>query len=174
MIGRHPVRWGLAVVVVAALAGCSRDMADLERYVSDVKARQSRQIDPIPPIRQFEAFEYVAGTRPDPFIRPEEARSLSVVASSGPRPDPNRPSEPLEDFPLDSLRMLGIIDFASRRVALVRAPDGVIHRVARGDHMGQNYGQISDIAESQIDLNELIPDGFGGWIRRPAALALTP
>lgn len=165
----------LAVLSLAAgaLSGCTRDMADLEQYVSETKARQSGEIEPIPPIRQFEAFEYVAGGRPDPFVRPEDMPA-SLAAGGGPRPDPNRPSEPLEAFPLDSLQMLGIIDFDGRRMALVRAPDGVVHRVTPGNHLGQNYGQVGDIAESQIELNELIPDGFGGWIRRPAVLALTP
>ncbi len=164
---------GLLPLLLGSLSACSREMRDLETYVAEVKARQSRQIEPIPQVRQYEAHAYVAGSRPDPFIRPDPVQASSGP-DSGPRPDINRPREPLEEFPLDALRMVGVIDFAARRIAMVRAPDGVIHRVSNGNHMGQNYGQISGIAESQIELNELIPDGFGGWIRRPAILALTP
>jgi len=172
MISRHRLRAWIAVLGLLALSGCSRDMHDLETYVAEIKARQSRQIEPIPQVRQYESYVYMAGSRPDPFIRPEPVRAAAVGVGS--RPDISRPREPLEEFPLDALRMIGVIDFSGRRVAMVRAPDGVIHRVGKGNHMGQNYGEIRTIEEGQIELNELIPDGFGGWIRRPAILALTP
>jgi type IV pilus assembly protein PilP len=55
---------------------------------------------------------------------------------------------------------------------MVKAPDGVVHRVAVGDHLGQNFGTINKIEPSEIDLTEIVPDGFGGWIERPATLAL--
>jgi type IV pilus assembly protein PilP len=169
---RQPLPICIALLTLVALSGCSRDMQDLETYVSEVKARKSRQIEPIPQVRQYESYVYMAGSRPDPFIRPEPVQA--AAAGGGPRPDISRPREPLEEFPLDALRMIGVIDFSGRRVAMVRAPDGVIHRVGGGNHMGQNYGEIRAIEEGQIELNELIPDGFGGWIRRPAILALTP
>ncbi len=68
--------------------------------------------------------------------------------------------------------MQGVIETAKAVYALVKAPDGVIHRVSVGNHMGQNYGQIKSIEESEITLAEIVPDGFGGWISRPATLAL--
>jgi type IV pilus assembly protein PilP len=89
-----------------------------------------------------------------------------------PGPDRNRNREPLEEFPVDSLRMVGTIDFNGHTYALVKAPDSVIHRVTIGDHMGQNYGKIVTITPSEVDLSEVIPDGFGGWTERPASLAL--
>lgn len=163
------------LLLLGPIAACSRDMSDLERYVAEVKSRQSRQIEPIPQPRQFEPFTYVVAGRPDPFKPPEpEAGPGGFTADPGLRPNINRNKEPLEDFPLDGLRMLGTIVFDGRTYALVRAPDGVIHRVTRGNHMGQNYGEITAIEEGQIRLTELIPDGFGGWIQRPAVLALTP
>ncbi len=69
--------------------------------------------------------------------------------------------------------MLGVINMGSDSYALVKAPDGVVHRVSRGNHMGQNYGRITRISESQIDLVEIVPDGFGGFMERPANLTLT-
>ncbi|WP_029889075.1 pilus assembly protein PilP [Polycyclovorans algicola] len=172
MIRRPTMMMALSLLAAIGLSGCSRDMQGLETYVAEVKSRQSRQIEPIPQVRQYESYVYMAGSRPDPFIRPEPVQA--AAQGGGPRPDINRPREPLEEFPLDALRMVGVIDFSGRRLAMVRAPDGVIHRVGRGNHMGQNYGEIGVIEEGQIALNELIPDGFGGWIRRPATLALTP
>lgn len=160
---------GVALLAGSGLAGCGGDMQDLQQRVAEVKARKSEQIEPIPPIKQAEAFEYVAGVRRDPFQRAEPEPG---AASHGPRPDLNRPREALEEFPLDALRMQGVIEAAGVVYALVKAPDGVIHRVAVGHHIGQNYGRIKAINESEITLAELVPDGFGGWVSRPATLAL--
>lgn len=160
----------IAALLPLTLAGCGSGMEDLEQRVGEVKSRKSQQIEPIPQIKQFEAFAYVAGERRDPFQKAEAEPSAS--ASAGPRPDLNRTREPLEEYPLDALRMQGIIETPKVVYALVKAPDGVIHRVSVGNHMGQNYGQISAIAESEISLAEIVPDGFGGWISRPATLAL--
>ena len=83
-----------------------------------------------------------------------------------------RNREPLEEFPVDSLRMLGMVTAQEHRYALIKAPDGVVHRVGMGEHMGQNYGEVVRINESEVGLKEIVPDGFGGWVERPAKLAL--
>ncbi len=162
----------MASAVLLLVSGCSPGMDDLETYVAEVKSRKTRAIEPIPQIKQYEAFAYNASPeRRDPFQRTEPARE--VAATNNLRPDLTRNREPLEEFPLDALRMLGVINKNNADFALVRAPDGVIHRVSNGNHMGQNYGKIVRIGESQIDLIEIIPDGFGGFMERPANLALT-
>lgn len=163
-------RCSLLSLAALLLTACGSGMEDLEQRVAEVKGRKSQQIEPIPQIKQFEAFDYEPGTRRDPFQRSEPEPGAS--AASGPRPDLNRTREPLEEYPLDALRMQGIIETPKVVYALVKAPDGVIHRVAVGNHLGQNYGQIRAIAESEITLAEIVPDGFGGWISRPATLAL--
>ncbi len=154
------------------LGGCTRGMSDLEQYVVEVKGRKSRQIEPIPQIKQYEAFTYVGGERRNPFVRFEPKRDANDPAN-GVRPDPNRNPEPLEEFPIDGLRMLGTINKERSVFALVKAPDNVVHRVTVGNHLGQNYGKIVSISESSIDLVEIIPDGFGGFMERPANLALS-
>lgn len=154
------------------LAGCGNRMADLEQYVSEVKGRKNNNIEPIPQIKPYEAFAYVAGTRRDPFVKAEPARDPNAPASAL-RPDLTRNREPLEEFPLDGLRMLGTINKGKAVYAMVKAPDNVVHRVTLGNHMGQNYGKITKISDTQIDLVEIIPDGFGGFMGRPANLALT-
>ena len=158
------------------LSACGQDMSDLEPYIAEVKARKSRAIEPIPQVKQYEAFTYEARGRRDPFIKlePERSDSNQVAAvGNGIRPDFNRNREPLEEFPLDSLRMVGTIVLQGTTYSLIKAPDSVIHRVVIGDHMGQNYGRIIGINETEVALVEIIPDGFGGWMERPAALALT-
>jgi len=150
------------------LAACGKGTDDLENWVTEVKARKATPIEPIPQMRQYEAFLYQAAGRRDPFEAPK-APSVSSAA----RPDMNRNKEPLEEFPIDALRMVGTIDSKGVVYALIKAPDGVVHRVSVKNHLGQNYGQIVGITESEISLLELVPDGFGGWVQRRASLALT-
>ncbi|WP_293370003.1 pilus assembly protein PilP [Nevskia sp.] len=156
------------------LSACSRSMSDLEAWVVEVKARKTTQIDPIPQMKQYEAYAYVGENRRDPFIaapgetRPNDSGELSAL-----RPDLNRSKEPLEEFPIDALRLVGVVTFNAKTYAMVKAPDSVIHRVTTGDHLGQNYGRINRVSEAEVSLTEIIPDGFGGFIERAAALAAT-
>ena len=161
-----------AVLASTLLTACSTGMSDLEQYVTEVKSRKTRQIEPIPQIKQYEAFAYVGGERRNPFVRAEPQKDPNAPGSNI-RPDPNRNPEPLEEFPLDGLRMLGTINKGKMVFALVKAPDNVVHRVTQGNHMGQNYGKIISVTETAIDLVEIIPDGFGGFMERPANLALS-
>lgn len=158
-----------AAALVLVLSGCQRDMSDLQQYIAQVKAKKSTHIPPIPQMKPYQAFAYVAEDRRDPFLPSAPNRNGSSTAL---RPDMNRNKEPLEEFPLDSLSMSGIIDYKSKLYAMVKAPDGVVHRVSVGDHLGQNYGTITKITPTEIDMTEIIPDGFGGWVERPASLAL--
>lgn len=162
----------LVLLSVFGLSACSSGMEDLETKVSEVKARKSTAIEPIPQQKQFEAFVYDPAGRRDPFTPVEPERNDRGFDNSGLKPDLNRNKEPLEEFPLDALRMVGTITTQGRLYAMVRAPDGVIHRVAVKDHMGQNYGEILSINEAEVGLTEIIADGFGGWMQRPASLAL--
>ena len=159
----------MAASLVLLLTGCKSDMSDLQNYIATIKAKKSTHIPPIPQMKPYQAFTYVAGDRRDPFQPSAPNRNGSNTAL---RPDMNRNKEPLEEFPLDSLSMSGIIDYKSKLYAMVKAPDGVVHRVSVGDHLGQNYGTITKITPTEIDMTEIIPDGFGGWVERPASLAL--
>jgi type IV pilus assembly protein PilP len=160
------------MVLVALLCGCGGGMADLEEYAAEVKSRKSVNIEPIPQIKQFDAFVYLPVDRRDPFVPVESRNEQPSLGSSKLRPNINRNREPLEEFPVDSLRMLGMVTAQERRYALIKAPDGVVHRVGIGDHLGQNYGQVVRVDESEVTLQEIVPDGFGGWVERPAKLAL--
>lgn len=164
--------WVLIAAAVLLLQGCGGGMDDLVEKVSSAKAEKSTAIEPIPQMKQYEAFVYEPKGRRDPFTAVEPQRNPQGFENSGIRPDVNRNKEPLEEFPLDSLRMVGTIDAGGKTFALVKAPDGVVHRVTLKDHMGQNYGEITAITEAEVSLTEIINDGFGGWMQRPANLAL--
>ncbi|WP_133500661.1 pilus assembly protein PilP [Lysobacter terrigena] len=164
-----------SVVLVAALAGCARgvtstpgDAPNLEKWVAEVRARPAPPLDPLPVMQQFETFEYAAQSLRDPFNR----AFTDDGSGNGPRPDSARRKQPLEAFPLDSLDMVGSLGKGAGLTALVMAPDKVTYRVRAGDYMGQSDGRVTGVFEDRIELVELVPDGAGGWLERPATLAL--
>jgi len=169
-VGRPSLRIALLVLAALALGACTRGMGDLEQKVAEVKARKGPPLEPIPVMKTFESFEYTAQNMRDPF---SPSLDDEAVAGQGPRPDTNRPREALELFPLDSLDMVGTLGFGGKDVTgLIKDPDGVIHRIRPNNYMGQNYGRVTGIFEDRIELVELVPNGVGGWIERPASIAL--
>ena len=162
-------------LALMAIAGCTRGVTstpgeapNLEKWVADVKARPAPALDPLPVMQQFETFEYAAQNLRDPFSNAFSDQS----GGSGPRPDPNRPRQALEQFPLDSLDMVGTIGRGPGVVGLVMAPDKVTYRIRPGAYLGQNDGRITAVHEDRIELVELVPDGAWGWMERPASVAL--
>ena len=167
----------LLVGVAALLPGCSSDMSDLKQFVDQARATERRPIPKLPELKPHETFAYAADELRDPFeaIAFNQAKpgSRSERSTGGPQPDESRPREPLEGFPLDSLRMVGVLEQQEAMWALVRASDGTIHRVTEGNYLGQNHGRISVINENQVALVEIVPDGLGGYQERRASLALS-
>jgi type IV pilus assembly protein PilP len=160
------------VCLAAAAAACSRGTDDLRAYIDEVKARPGGRIEPLPEIRPAPRFAYEPNGRRSPFVpdTPQIAPSANPNGVSG--PDTNRPREFLEQFSLDTLRMVGTMDSRGTVFGLVQTSDGLIHRVTVGNHVGQNYGRILAISDSEIELVEVISDGIGGYLERPAAIAL--
>jgi type IV pilus assembly protein PilP len=174
MIASVTMRKGLLLAITAAgLAACGGNMDDLDSYINEVKARPGGRIEPLPEITPYEVFTYVAdkeGMR-SPFA--PDTPQVAGPASGGSRPDPDRPAEFLESFPLDTLRMVGTLDINETVYGLVQTTDGLIHRVVPGNYMGQNDGRVTEITESEIVLVEIISDGIGGYIERDAAIGLS-
>jgi type IV pilus assembly protein PilP len=169
----HAMRIALILGVVAVLAGCTRGMSDLREWVSHEKARKGAPIQPLPVIKTFETFKYDDQQRRDPFSPSmAELQTAASASTGGPRPDANRPQQPLEKFALDSLKMVGTMGAGRGMEVLIKDPGGVIHQVHVGEYMGQNYGHIVAVGDSRIDLVELVPNGNGGWMERPASIAL--
>ena len=174
MIASLTLRNGLLLAVAAlGLAACGSDMDDLDSYINSVKARPGGRIEPLPEITPYDVFPYVAdaeGLR-SPFV--PDTPQAAGPAAGGASPDPDRPAEFLESFPLDTLRMVGTLDVNETVYGLVQTSDGLIHRVVPGNYMGQNDGRITQITESEIVLVEIISDGIGGYIERDAAIGLS-
>jgi type IV pilus assembly protein PilP len=167
----------LMVSMAAGLAACSTDpTADLTQYVETVKHQQVSHIDPLPEFSPYESFTYAATDLRDPFTQPSNStpQAMPMQASgNGLKPDFDRPREPLEEYPLDSLRMVGTLEQKNANWALINDTDGTIHRVQAGNYVGQNFGKIVRITEFEVELTEIIPDGIGGWMERPATIALS-
>jgi len=156
------------------LAGCAnKDMSDLRDFVAEVKGRQPGPLPALPELRQVEPYLYLPDGRRDPF-RPQEAIVEAPVSkpTSGPTPDFNRRKEELENYSLDTLRMVGTLEQEGDIWGLVQTQDGTIHRVRSGNYMGLNHGRIVRIGEDKIELSELLQDGAGGYVENAAALGL--
>ena len=169
------VRGTLAFGLALLLGACGRSVTsgpepapNLEEWAANVRAKPAPPLDPLPVMQQFETFEYAAQGLRDPFSNAFSDQG----GGSGPRPDPNRRKQTLEQFPLDSLDMVGTIGNGAALVALVMAPDKVTYRVRPGVYLGQNDGRVTAVFDDRIELVELVPDGAGGWLERPASIAL--
>ncbi|MGH8121336.1 MAG: pilus assembly protein PilP [Rudaea sp.] len=157
----------LLLIALAALTGCTGGDADLREWVAREKAQAGGPIPPLPVLKTFESFEYRDQAMRDPFSPSAEEQNVAQAVS----PDPH-PKEKLEDYPLDSLKMVGTVGNGPAFQGLVRDPEGTVSRVHVHNYVGQNNGRITAISENRIELVELIPNGNGGWMERQATIEL--
>lgn len=164
----------VVLALTAGLAGCGRaDLDELGDYVDAVKARPPGPLEPIPEVPQVDTFVYEPGDRRDPFVMDDRtAQAAAPHHSSGVAPDPLRRREELEQYSLDSLRMVGTLEQNETRWGLVVTPDGVLHRVRVGNYLGRNNGQITQISPEAIALTEIVGEGPGSWRERQASISL--
>ncbi len=164
--------------ITILLAGCGEGFGDLRQFVQGIRAQPPGRIEPIPEFQPYQNFEYASHDLRDPFKlvdfrRPEENPEEINQLADGLRPNIDRVREPLEDFPLDTLRLKGTIDDKDGiKWGLIFAPDNTIHRVLEGNYMGQNHGRIITVTDQIIELTEIVPDGLGNYIERSSAVAL--
>jgi len=164
--------------LIALLSGCGGGLDDLQQFVANIRAKPPGRIEPIPEFQPYQNFEYTSHDLRDPFKmvdfrRPELDEDTLATLTSGLRPDIDRVKEPLEDFPLDTLRLKGTIDDKEgTKWGLIFAPDNTIHRVIEGNYMGQNHGRIISVSDQTIELTEIVPDGLGNYIERSSAVTL--
>jgi len=159
-------------VAVALLAGCGGEShQDLRDWMAAQGKDAKGRLDPLPTIRPYEPFAYNAFDLPDPFKprKIEPNKNASKLA-----PDMTRRREPLESFPLESLAMVGTIEKGRALYALVKTPQRDIYQVRQGNYLGQNYGVVIGISDSDIKVKELVQDGAGDWTERSSALNLLP
>lgn len=166
------IRAGILVSLSIVLTGCGDDMSDLHQYMQQVKARPAAPIEPIPAIKPYVRFVY-PGHDKDPFdSSPLQAKAVAKLPDSI-VVDQNRMPEFLESFPLDSLRMVGTVYKENELWALIRIPDGAVHRVKKGNYIGKNHGKIIQIQDVGLSLSEIVDNGYGGYKEQENELSIS-
>ncbi|MGP1677722.1 MAG: pilus assembly protein PilP [Giesbergeria sp.] len=163
------------ITAVLFLAACGGDEhQDLKAELKSITKNLSPRIPPLPVVKPYEPVPYQAFDLPDPFgpAKIELVIGAAAKSKSGANaPDATRPKEPLEAYPLESLKMVGTLSQKGVNYALVRA-DSSLYRVKAGNYMGQEFGVITEITDNQINLKELVQDASGDWTERKTALQL--
>lgn len=157
----------LASVLLASCSGGDQD--ELRQWMADETKDFRGKIPPLPQVKPYEPVAYDAASLIDPFkptkIQPDQK------AGGGLQPDFNRPREPLEAYPLESLKYVGSLTRNKQTYGIVQA-DGSLHQVRAGNYMGQNFGVITNITEMEMTLRELVQDPAGDWVERTSTLLL--
>ena len=182
MFSKKSFKGILIVASTSFLAGCvSNDISDLDQYVQEMNARPGGRIEPLPEIRPYEAYAYKSAEeeKTDPFqlFYQQRPSQQEEVVDTGLTQEMemeirNRNREELEQFELDSLKMVGTMDDTNENWGIIIDPDGIVHRVSVGNYLGRNIGKIVNIFEDRIELREIVKNSQGRWEERQAALAL--
>jgi type IV pilus assembly protein PilP len=162
----------LILLCSTMLLACSTggDNVDMRQWITEASRNLKGKVAPLPEVKPYEPVAYDAGNLLDPFkssrVIPEK-----VAGGGGVQPDFDRPREPLEAYPLESLNYVGVITRDKKSYAIVRV-DSSLYQVNTGNYLGQNFGKITQISESEILVNELVQDGAGDWVERESSLLL--
>lgn len=160
----------LILAFILTITACQQEKADLSLYVAKIKERPKVTPEPVPLLQAYERFEYAASELRNPFLPPVVVDLLApsevkVKIDNGILPNMDRRKENLEGYDLTELSLVGTME-QDTIWALIRSPDGEIHRVQSGNYMGKNYGEILTISDVKVTLQETVPDGDGGYIYR--------
>ena len=158
-----------SIAIVVGLTGCGGgSMEDLRTFVAETGKEMQGKIEPLPEVKVYEPFTYEAFDLPDPF----KPRKLSTGGGGGMQPDLTRPKEPLEAFSLETLKMVGVLSRKGVIHAVIKTPDNAIYHVRKGNYVGQNFGLVTQISESEVTLREIVQDSAGDWSERTSTLIL--
>lgn len=157
------------------IVGCSEgDISDLEGYVHDIIEKPRGRIKPLPEFKPYSAFSYSASALRSPFESPvafEEAAGLSVESVAP--PDFNRAKQALENYAISDLKFVGSLAMSDTELkALIKIPGGSVQMVNKGDFIGKNFGRITEVNESRIEITEIVPNGSDGWMSRPQTMGI--
>jgi type IV pilus assembly protein PilP len=168
----------VAAVFVSMLGACSSSGEDeLQQWMVSERNSIRPNVTPIPEPSKFEPQAYTGESLEEPFSSAKLAsilrsgQSVPLSNSSLIEPELNRRKQPLEAFPLDVMSMVGSLSQQDQLVALVKV-DNLLYQVRPGNYLGQNYGRVEQITETEVVLREIVQDASGEWTQRPAALQL--
>lgn len=165
-----PISILLLALLLAACGG--EEFQDLRDFVKNSGAGLRGKVDAPPEIKPYEPFNYDNSIGiPDPFKpRKPEAQSGSHPGLN--QPDLARHREALEEFSLENLKMVGFLYQGKSSHAIIRSPDGKVHRIKVGNYLGQNFGRIIEMTDTEIKIKESIRDSAGDWSERMSSLQL--
>jgi len=159
----------------ALLAGCGDgDVQEVRDWMKKVQRETVPAVKPLPEPKDFVPYAYNPGEAVEPFSEAKLLNEMARVAAHSPNPlapDANRPREVLENYPLDTMRMVGTLQKAGVSYALVQI-DASIFQVRAGQRIGQNHGLVTRISEGAIDIREVVQDATGDWVERKATIEL--
>lgn len=163
----------LAIALASlALVACSgEDHEDLRQWMNDAAKDIKGKIPPLPQVKPYEAVAYDAGGLIDPFRESKIGIEQKRSSGGGLQPNLDRPREPLEAYPLESLKYVGVMTKKKISYAIILV-DGSLYQVKVNNYMGQNFGRITQVSESEVTLMELVQDSAGDWIERASTLLL--
>ncbi|QLG89721.1 pilus assembly protein PilP [Chitinibacter bivalviorum] len=165
-------RWILLGLITTSLSGCFGDKnSDLKAWMQEQSEGLRGRVEPLPEVKPYEPFTYNAFDLPDPF-KPSKMELAKKGSGGGIAPNTNRVKEILESYDLEKLRMVGTLQQGKIIQALVKAPDGNLYRVKLGSYMGQNFGMVTKVTETEISLKEIVEDSGGDWVERTTTLSL--
>lgn len=161
-------------LVALAAGGCSLSgHDDLKAWMAEQSKDMRGKVPPLPEIKPFPIVSYEGGELRSPFSADKTVASESGMRDPG-APDTGRPLQPLESFPLDSLKLTGIIFDGRKYVAIISTPPPNKPKHVRvGEFMGQNFGKVVSIEPNQVNLIELYKDQNGAWAERPYTLSVS-
>ncbi len=168
-------RFCLIVCSISFLTGCGdAGYDDLIAFMADVKSRPSRPIEPIPTFNPYKPFDYGATILRAPFDRPVVIKSITeIVPESAEAPDPTRPKEFLEQFNIESLKMVGTLEQYGQLWALLDDGQGNVHYVKEGNYIGKHHGRIVSATPTYLQVVETVSSGRNNqWVERPRTLEL--
>lgn len=166
-----------AVLAVAALAGCGAEHEELQAWMDTQRQQTKPQVQPIPEPKRFTPQAYLEEAATDPFSNQKLVQAFkreatqSTASAALIAPELARRKEPLESYPLDAMAMVGSLVKQGQPVALVKV-DNLLYQVKPGNYLGQNYGRITKVTETELVLRELAQDAAGEWVERTATLQL--
>lgn len=167
---RPPILLLLASLLL--LSACGREeFQDLRDFVKNSGANMRGKVAPPPEIKPYEPFNYdnSAGL-PDPFKPRKDLKKAERPGLN--QPDLERRREALEEFPLESLKMVGFLHQGKAGHAIIRSPDTKLHRIKAGNYLGQNFGQVTEVSDTEVKIKETIQDSAGDWSERMSSLQL--
>ena len=165
-------RAAFAIFLACLLGACTgEEHSDLKQFVKDSENLPRGRIPPLPEVKPYEPYTYQAFDLTDPF-KPRKIEPPKTSGAGGVRPDFNRRREPLEAYSLENLKMVGTLQKKKSIFAVVKTPDNTLFRVKPGNYIGQNFGRIVAITDSNIKLKEIVQDNAGSWEEKDQTLQL--